>query len=84
MIIAIIYIFFVLCNILWTVESYFQKIFSLPLPFLSPSPLFTHSPCPPPPHLSPLKIQKYKASFPFLPTLKIFQVIPAEIGEETV
>ena len=41
MIIAIIYIFFILCDIWSTVENYFQKI--LRSPWKNHSPLFTHS-----------------------------------------
>ena len=38
MIIAIIYIFFILCDIWSTVENYFQKILRPPLPWKNPLP----------------------------------------------
>ena len=43
MIIAIIYIFFISCDIWSTVENYFQKILTPP-PDKIHSPIFTHSP----------------------------------------
>ena len=70
MISAIIYIFFILCDIWSIVENYFQKILS-PLKKSTPPFLLVF----------PLKIQKVT---PFLPKPKIFQAPPAERGEDTV
>ena len=58
MAIAIIYIFFILCDISSLVENYFQKILSPPQKFQFP--LFTHSPpkCRSPPFCSAPLLQK--------------------------
>ena len=55
MIIAIIYIFVIICDILSTVENYYQKIFRIPLKKSSPSFLLTF----------PLKIQKLQVPLHF-------------------
>ena len=55
MIIAIIYIFVIICDILSTVENYYQKILRIPLKKSSPSFLLT----------SPLKIQKVQVPLHF-------------------
>ena len=68
MIIAVIYIFFILCHIWSIVENYFQKI-------LSPPPLEKSH--------SPLKMQKVKGASPspfFLPTFTIFKVLLSRKG----
>ena len=73
MVIAIIYICFILCDIWSTVENYFQKIFSPP--WKKPLPPF---------HSLPSKNSK-SAIFPFLPTFNIFQPPPCrKVGEDTV
>ena len=74
--IAVIYIFFIICDIWSTVENYFQKIISPSPPEKIHSPLLTHS---------PLEIQKVQVPPPFLSILKNFHPPPtAERGEDTV
>ena len=73
MIIAIIYIFFILCDIWSTVENCFQKIFSPP-PEKIHSCLFTHS---------PPKNQKVKVPS-FCQNWKFFRLPLQRRGEDTV
>ena len=73
MIIAIIYIFFILCDIWSTVENYFQKILSLTLQKSTPPSLIT----------LPRKNSK-SASPSFLPRLKIVQLSPLQkVGDDS-
>ena len=61
-------VFFIFCDIWWTVENYFQKILSPP-----PPPPSWKNPLSPFYSLPPLKIQKVQVPL-FLKTLNIFQL----------
>ena len=71
-IIATIYIFFILSDIWSTVENYFQKILRS-FPEKINSPLFTH---PPPPHPPKKKFKKYKS--PVFANIENCSAPPAE------
>ena len=71
MIIAMIYIFFIICDIWSTVENYFQKIISPSPPEKIHSPLLTHS---------PLEIQKVQVPPLFANIKKISPPSPCRKG----